>query len=159
MDLTEKDIARFWSKVDKRGEGECWEWKASCQVNGYGQFALKRGKVILQRSHRVAYIITYGNIPDGLIVCHHCDNKKCCNPNHLFAGSYSDNNWDTVLKGRARRARVDGEHNPRHKVTWKQVNEIRLTYKTGSISMPDIGKRYGVKASLIFDIVHHRTWL
>lgn len=79
---------RFWNKVNiKDNIEDCWDWKASTNMNGYGLFYF--GKVM--GAHRVAYILTKGSIPDGLQVQHLCNNKKCCNPNHLELGDNSDN--------------------------------------------------------------------
>lgn len=76
---------RFWSKVDKRGHEECWNWKAHVQTRGYGQFhvALVNGKCWRQPAHRIAWTLTNGPIPDGLVIDHICKNTRCCNPAHL----------------------------------------------------------------------------
>lgn len=88
---------RFWSKVEKT-DG-CWEWKASLfKTTGYGQFALTSTKP--ETSHRMAYKLTCGDIQDGLFVLHKCDNRKCCNPAHLFLGTQKNNIDDMCQKGR-----------------------------------------------------------
>jgi hypothetical protein len=93
-----KDIERFWSKVDKRGEDECWEWKDHKDRGGYGKIWLSGRNVL---AHRFAWVIANGKMPDGLFACHKCDNPACCNPNHLFAGTSQDNIDDRVRKGRS----------------------------------------------------------
>lgn len=95
--LSEKDVSRFWSKVDKRGSEECWPWQGKPNSSGYGQITLK-GKTLA--SHRVAYELTYGSFLTSLLVCHTCDNRICCNPEHLFLGTHQDNLDDMVAKGR-----------------------------------------------------------
>jgi hypothetical protein len=88
----------FWSRVQRGGKDECWPWIGGCtDKNGYGQMRF-RGKNEL--THRIAYILTHGSIPDGLFACHHCDNPPCCNPHHLFEGTALDNMRDAISKGR-----------------------------------------------------------
>jgi hypothetical protein len=94
---------RFWSKVDKRGPEECWEWtasKAGATVL-YGRFYLKQGKSVA--AHVYSYRLAKGEIPEGMQVCHTCDNGLCCNPKHLFLGTAQKNIQDMWRKGRAGR--------------------------------------------------------
>jgi hypothetical protein len=93
--MTSNEIARFWSRV-RKGD-DCWEWLGRTSTNGYGAvWADKRDR----RAHRVAWELVNGPIPDGLYVCHHCDNKRCVRPDHLFIGTATDNMQDALRKGR-----------------------------------------------------------
>lgn len=94
---------RFWAKVDRSGGADaCWEWTAACFKAGYGAIRLTIVGVTkwTETAHRVAYSLVYGQIPDGMYICHHCDNPPCCNPNHLFADTQAANVADMVAKGR-----------------------------------------------------------
>lgn len=97
---------RFWEKVDKDGPvpqhvlGQCWKWSAAVSIGGYGVIGRGRADEGMTYAHRVSWEIHNGPIPDGYYVLHHCDNPPCCNPAHLFLGTYGDNNRDARQKGR-----------------------------------------------------------
>lgn len=90
---------RFWSKVEvTENPDDCWNWKAKAKSgHGYGIFNLGDHQ---SNAHRVSWMLSNGPIPDGLFVCHKCDNPRCCNPNHLFLGTPKDNTDDMNRKGR-----------------------------------------------------------
>ena len=90
-------MKRFWDKVKIAGPDECWEWQASIGKNGYGAFKFDGW---MRPASRIAWLLTNGEIPDGMLVCHKCDNRKCCNLNHLFLGTHADNMQDMMNKGR-----------------------------------------------------------
>ena len=98
---------RFWEKVDKNGPvpshrpelGPCWIWTASLNKAGYGSFGVPGNTGA--RAHRVAFELSDGPIPDGMEVCHSCDQKPCVRRSHLFLGSHIANMLDMAAKGRA----------------------------------------------------------
>lgn len=106
----------FWSRVDRRADDECWPWRGGKLKDGYGGFYLD-GHTI--GAHRAAWILTFGEIAQGLLVCHTCDNPPCCNPHHLFLGTDGDNQRDSVAKGRHFFApRGDENHARQRRLAW-----------------------------------------
>src|ERR1039458_9624583 len=153
-------MKRFWDKVNKHGPipthvsgiGSCWVWTAGSRgYTGYGAFRFK-GKTI--DAHRMSYILSHGEIPDGMCVCHKCDNRTCVNPSHLFLGTKRDNIMDAINKGRvdtsllANRKKSLGEQNGMHKLTREQVIEIRLKHSNG-MGCRRLAKEYGVGKTAI----------
>lgn len=139
---------RFWSKVDT--SGDCWVWTAERTKDGYGRFAL-HGRS--RRAHRVAYLLCIGQIPDGLFVCHRCDNPPCCNPAHLFLGTDLDNVNDSITKGRHTR----GERTGSAKLCEADVIDIRYFYATG-MSITRLAPLYGIAVRTARSIVARETW-
>jgi HNH endonuclease len=91
---------RFWGKVEKHREDECWNWLGACFKSGYGAFGVRAS--VTPRAHKMAYELTVGKVPDGMVLLHTCDNTKCCNPKHLVCGTQKDNIHDCIAKGRKR---------------------------------------------------------
>lgn len=135
-------------------ESGCWEWKGSRHVRGgYGQISGTRATGPL-KAHRVAYEISFGEVPEGMMVCHRCDNPPCVNPDHLFAGSGLDNIQDCWNKGRGKHMVMAGEACPASKLTWASVHEIRDS--TDSLSA--LAARYGVSKQAISKVKKGQTW-
>ena len=95
-----KPAGRFWEGVDIQGFDDCWEWVGARYPQGYGRIHRWGTDNRNSYTHRVAWELVNGTIPDGMCVCHHCDNPPCCNPRHLFLGTQNDNIQDSIKKGR-----------------------------------------------------------
>lgn len=154
--------SRFWAKVKIGAPNDCWEWQASKNHGGYGHF-LFNGRS--ERAHRVCHIITKGSIPDGMFVCHHCDNPACVNPRHLYAGTPSDNVQDALKRGRhvsppRNESSVNyrrGERSHLAKLQPDDIITIRKRFDKGEDS-PTIAKDYGVHYSNIWLIGRRKIW-
>jgi DNA-binding transcriptional regulator YiaG len=153
---TPKDIERFWSKVDIRSDGECWNWKAGKFTEGYGEFHINH---VVLRANRVAYVISHGTIPNDFHVHHICSNKGCCNPNHLQALTRSEHEIVTSkMNQRAVGTRHWSKTHPKsHKLNQTQADEIRNLRRQG-LTQRVIGKLFGVSNITVHDIEHGKTW-
>lgn len=140
----------FWARV-KKSEG-CWEFDG-CLWKGYGQITYQ-GR--LWQTHRLAYTLAIGPIPDGLDVLHRCDNRACCRPDHFFLGTQADNNRDMFAKGRNRN--VYGSRHYLATLTESQVKQIRERYCAGEPALA-LAKEYGVTANNVRVICSGRSWL
>lgn len=158
-------IPRFWSHVDK-SQGECWIWTKAKSKRGYGVIQIKYKSV---RCHRFSWEIHNGPIPEGLLVCHKCDNPACVRPDHLFLGTHKDNMRDMSAKGRAASGDrnfmrkcpelvLRGESHPLSPFTDEDVIAIRKLYLSGAASQVAIANLYGVTHRAIGRIVKGQTW-
>jgi len=123
-------------------QGGCWEWQGPLNQKGYGTVKGYKHSLGEGRAHRLSYKLFNGYIPKGLSVCHECDNPKCVNPRHLWAGTNLENQIDAAKKGRK-----DG------KLTIKQVHEIRDLMDSGEYFQREIAARFGVTQAAIGYIV------
>ena len=140
--------SRFWSKVDK--SGDCWNWTKAIYINtGYGRFFVSRGKAV--GAHRKAWELSKGPIPNGMNVLHHCDNRRCVNPSHLFIGTHSDNVHDKVSKNRCNTA---GIHNSQSKLDDDKVRFIRAS----SLTHIALASMFGVSETIIWCVKNNKTW-
>ena len=155
---------RFWRKVAYNGPTPthvpglttpCWIWTAHVDKNGYGIF-WDCGKNI--KAHRLAWMLTHERIiPDGFIVCHHCDNPRCLNPfGHLFLGTHADNSHDRDSKGRG----VDhkGEKHPRARLTDDQAREIISLGRSSGRSHSSIAQQFHVARNVVTRIINRKAW-
>ena len=143
---------RFWAKVDKTGD--CWPWMGGTYRGGYGAFGVRAGET--RHAHRVAWELANGPIPSGFFVCHHCDNRLCVNPSHLFLGTVQDNASDCRSKNRNWVAY--GDRCGKAKLTKEQVSEIRRLYATGRYQQKDLAPMFDVDRTTIHRIVRQKRW-
>lgn len=151
----ERRIVRFWAKVQKGNPDECWEWIGARETAGYGFMFLQSKPPRWLKAHRFSYEIHYGPIPEGLFVCHTCDNPPCVNPAHLWVGTLAENTADMVKKGRS--PNNAGENNPRSKITWEQRDAIELLVKSGR-SQTEVAKMYGIAQANVSAIILGKHW-
>lgn len=145
---------RFWSKVDKSGgEDACWVWTGAKIGRGYGGIKIA-GKMLV--AHRVSYEMANDEIPDGLFVCHTCDNPICVNPRHLFAGTPADNMQDKERKNRGNHAK--GTDNGASRLSEADVLRIRAMLAEGWTSRA-IAKVYGIAPQTVGRIKRRETWI
>ena len=150
--ITENDIiTRFMEKVLKTDH--CWEWTATKNHDGYGQFKLDRRMV---KAHRASYLIFNSDIPNNLCVLHVCDNPGCVNPGHLTLGTQQDNADDREVKGRGHDKA--GEANGRAKLTLREVWQIRDLCKHKIATQIQIGIWYGISNVVISKISMFQLW-
>ncbi len=147
-------VERFWSKVKYPGnDQDCWEWTANKLKKGYGFFWMSGfGKLYI---HRLSWEFFNGYIPTGLLVCHKCDNPSCCNPDHLFLGTYDDNNKDAKQKGR----NTIGSRHGGSILTDEQVKEMLNRIWSGELlSVKHITEIYKISRIPIINILNGNAW-
>lgn len=163
--LSEKQIEIFWSRVERKGPGECWPWKASRDRKGYGTvcFTLGRRIYLKTRSHILARFLATGEWPNGLLTCHTCDNPCCANPEHLYLGKPVQNTRDMMTRKRHRyQTQPDnvqrGEELTQSKLSGDKVREIRRLYAEGGVTLQDLAARYGVTKVCVHHVIIRKTW-
>jgi len=142
-------IDRFWKRVRKTES--CWIWTGTATRKGYGTFYLWQNVPI--RSHRFSWMIHFGDVPEESLVCHHCDNRLCVRPDHLFVGSHLDNQRDKVEKRRhARGSRIANAKldNDRARAILKRIFH--------GDSHSRIARDFGVSASTVSLISRGKRW-
>ena len=154
---------RFWSRVDRRGDDECWPWRGAILTNGYGMFWIREGELGLRRgctrgAHRVAFRLVHGYWPEPLGL-HGCDNPACCNPlnpeleRHIHPGTTQKNAQEMVQRGRGAINRTEA------KLTYEEVAEIRARWVRGQKpSQSDLAREYGVSQGAISFVLLGKTY-
>lgn len=144
----------FWDRVNKNGPivyphlTACWIWTGSKVKKGYGVWSHPSNSYQSMLAHRFVWTITYGEIPEGVLVLHKCDNPPCVNPSHLFLGSYVDNVQDCIRKGRFSYSK---------KITEAQVREIRELRRAGAL-LREIAAKFQVTRGNISMVLSGKIW-
>lgn len=148
-------VEKFWNRVDMNGpihpvHGQCRQWTGRRHKNGYGR--MPNGEL----AHRVSWFLLRDASPNHLSVLHHCDNRLCVNPSHLFLGTQQDNLADMRIKGR----QVRGEQQGSAVLTSEQVEYIRERYKRYSHEDGSgaIARELGVSTVQVWKIVKRLHW-
>lgn len=147
-------MSRFMPKI-KRQEDGCWIWIAGGHPTGYGRFGLTSKQV--EFAHRASWRLFRGEIPRGMFVCHHCDVRRCVNPDHLFIGSALDNMRDASRKNRIVMPKANYRSDETHqvaKLTNRQVKQIRAS----SLSNKELAGLFNVRPSTIWMARTGRTF-
>lgn len=135
----------FFARTADQSPNRCWEWTgAVTSTTGYGRL-VRDGKGI--DTHRVSWMLTHGDIPEGMDICHTCDNRRCINPAHLFLGTRSDNMRDAREKGR-----IFGQ-----KLTRSDVDQIK-SMRAAGMTQRQIAQIHGVSRSTVGDIMRGKSW-
>ncbi len=157
---------KFWERCRTTSAAECWPFQGDRDSGGYGRVKINKRKAA---AHRIAWGFANGEIPEGMFVCHHCDNPPCCNPAHLFIGTALDNHNDAIGKGRrpprssnrsrksTGRGKAFGERSGHAKLTEQDVREIRVAVGTGS-TYSVLAGRFSVDKTTIRSVITGRTW-
>jgi hypothetical protein len=143
---------RFWAKVAVRDDG-CWEWTGGRRRGWYGQFNVYGHNSAPVLAHRVAWLLSHFVIPDGMFVCHRCDNPPCVNPAHLFLGTHGDNMADAVAKGRS----ATGERNGNASVSDDRARLILRASRAG-LRPFQIARALDVHVATVCRIVNGTSW-
>lgn len=133
----------------------CWNWTLSLNIHGYGQAT---HKAVHWGAHRLMFHLLHPSMNlKGKSICHHCDNRRCINPEHLYAGTPLSNMRDMINRGRQKFTGCPGERHPSAKLTEEQVREIRKRNAAGE-GYRKLATIYGIDRTGIQDIVKRRTW-
>lgn len=141
--------------IDIRGPDECWPWTGPLAGGGYGGCRYEGKKMAASRA---SFIYHNGAPAPGLLVCHHCDNRACCNPSHLFAGTQVENMADCIRKGRFKYRAWPKGIKLQAKLSDSQVVELRDRYRKGGISQRAIAKVFGITQSSVGRIVRGESY-
>lgn len=138
---------RIWARIQKGSENECWPYLGRICPDGYGAICYRSKNIA---AHRAVWIAVNGPIPEGLIIRHHCDNRRCCNPSHLAIGTTKDNVRDRVTRNRS----ASGAKHPMAKLTPTDAKEILASSEPQRV----LAARFGVGQATIWRVRHGLVW-
>jgi hypothetical protein len=127
-------------------ETPCWVWTKYCHVFGYGRIFYEGAQWY---THRLSWMLHFGPIPKDMLICHHCDNPPCCNPKHLYCGTYKDNMIDCVERNR--HVPYFGGRPPDH--SNETIIEARKLY-AGGYSMQQVADGFGLSKGYISKLIN-----
>lgn len=149
MTLAEK--MDFYTETGPTSTG-CVLWTGNLFSNGYGQLFVSGRKML---AHRVAYELKNGTIPEGCILRHKCDVRRCVNPDHLETGTHRENTQDMI---RRNRDRLTGERSATAKLTAEKVRYAREAYAAGRKSQHEMAREWGLSVAAVHNAIKRKTW-
>lgn len=160
-EITEKFKVRFWSKVEKKDDSECWIWKGVPDNGGYGNLWVKRRPIL---AHRISYFLAHGELLKELCVLHDCDTPLCVNPSHLHLGTKGENNAERKARGRGAVGSMVRGGSPGGRLTDEKVIQIRAEFEIYQASLSEhrkcvlLGEKYGVTPASIYCVIRGLSW-
>ena len=150
---------RFLDKCEQykiyKCDSDCWEWGGSIANSGYGQMAI--GNDTPETTHRLSYLYNIGEIPEDKIICHHCDNRKCFNPGHIYAGTYQSNVDDMYIRGRQNnKGNRKGENHPASSLSDVSALEILDNFNAGEKTKRELSEEYKCSIDIVRKITSSR---
>ena len=151
-----------WKFINKKQANDCWEWLGHKNNTGYGSIGIQGSQY---SAHRIVYALTNPNTIDFKapknkkvkeFILHICDNRSCCNPNHMKLGNYDDNNKDAKAKGRSKAPQ--GSNHKKAKLTQEQADQVRILSGCGW-SYTELGKMFGLHPNNISRISKYKGYL
>ncbi len=152
VNFTPNQLVRFWKKISKDGENGCWKWLNAKDKDGYGKIRVQATDM---RAHRLSWIIHRGQIPESSLILHTCDNPECTNPEHLYAGSNTNNMQDREARNRIQHFK--GEDCNFSTLTSELIIKIREMRSAGGKQL-EIANLFGISRPHVSAICSRKVW-